>query len=280
MSIDKAKGIVCKPMPKEWHDKFSIVKMGDENKKEFYFKIVADKKPYFMRYIYPTLMKEYNSYMKKANRNSLREFQLEIDELMQLPLGQTTERQREFIKYHNSRMPVGTNDCLMNKICKRFEKEFDNCIKAVSSSGEFDYTILRSEATYTSHQYYDIIKLYDEYNRKLQNYEIYAMYERIDKSTANSMLLEMNRTFRQECDKICPNQYSLCNIIVDMCYTKTKTKKFAWNVCASEIIHNLLYKNNNTISYPTLAEDGDIEYCGHRFRVETKQIESEETIWL
>ena len=254
--------------------------MRDENKREFYFKIVADKKPYFMRYIYPTLMKEYNSYMKKANRNSLREFQLEIDELMQLPLGQTTERQREFIKYHNSRMPVGTNDCLMNKICKRFEKEFDNCIKAVSSSGEFDYTILRSEATYTSHQYYDIIKLYDEYNRKLQNYEIYAMYERIDKSTANSMLLEMNRTFRQECDKICPNQYSLCNIIVDMCYTKTKTKKFAWNVCASEIIHNLLYKNNNTISYPTLAEDGDIEYCGHRFRVETKQIESEETIWL
>ena len=43
--IDKAKGIIAKPMPREWHDRRSVNMMEDEEKKRFYRSIVADRKP-------------------------------------------------------------------------------------------------------------------------------------------------------------------------------------------------------------------------------------------
>ena len=59
-AIDKAKGIICKPMPRTWHDRHAANKIEDDELRDFYRSIVADKKPYFMRYIYPVLMKQYN----------------------------------------------------------------------------------------------------------------------------------------------------------------------------------------------------------------------------
>lgn len=86
----------------------------------------------------------------------------------------------------------------------------------------------------------------------------------------------MNDEFRKECHKICPNEGALCNIILDICYTRNSTKKFAWNMCGSEIIHNLLSKNDNQISYPTLDSEGDIEFGDNKFIVKTIKVEVEE----
>lgn len=86
-AIDKAKGIICKPMPRTWHDRHAANKIEDDELRDFYRSIVADKKPYFMRYIYPALMKQYNQYIKNTNRNCLREFQMTVDELrMVMPM--------------------------------------------------------------------------------------------------------------------------------------------------------------------------------------------------
>lgn len=64
IAIDKAKGIIAKPMPREWHDRHSVNLIEDTDTRRFYLKLVADKKPYFMRLIYPALMKQYNTYIK------------------------------------------------------------------------------------------------------------------------------------------------------------------------------------------------------------------------
>lgn len=271
-AIDKAKGIVCKPMPKEWHDRHAVNKMDDSPEKDLYRRIVADKKPYFMRYIYPALMKQYNTYIKNTDRNALREFQMTVDELKQIPLGEATDRQRDFLKYYEYRMPVGTHDCVMNKICRRFEEEFDGYIGRHNSAIKFDYAIMRSDAEYTPRQFTAIKKLYDDYNKRLRNYSIFADYERIDDCDAYSTLSMMNSEFRKECDKVSPNSDVLCNIILDICYTKSSTKRFAWNMCGTQIIHNLLNANENQISYPVLDANGDIEFCGNTYSVETKTI--------
>ena len=47
-------------------------------------------------------------------------------------------------------------------------------------------------------------------------------------------------------------------------------------VISKEIIHNLLQRNDNQISYPTLDSDGDIEFCENKFIVETIKIEVSE----
>ena len=150
-AIDKAKGIVCKPMPRLWYDRHAANK--SESDAKFQRNIVADKKPYFMRYIYPMLSKQYNTYIKNTDKNALREFQMTVAELKAIPENDLTERQAEFLKYYKYRMPVGMNACVMNKICWRFEDEFDGHIGKHNSAIKFDYSIMRSEEEYTTKQY-------------------------------------------------------------------------------------------------------------------------------
>lgn len=275
-AIDKAKGIICKPMPKSWHDRHTVNKIEDDDTKRFYRSIVADKKPYFMRYIYPSLMKQYNTYIKNTNRNALREFQMTVDEMMSMPFEDLSERQRDFLRYYSYRMPVGVGNCIMNKICRRFEQEFDGHIGRHNASVKFDYTIMKSGNEYSTSQFYAIKRLYEDYNKRLQNYMVFADYERVDECDSIFEISTMNSDFRRECSSVCPNEQTLCDIILDICYSKNSTKKFAWSMCGETIINNLLSKNNFAISFPVIDANGDISYSGEQYSLKTKTIEVNE----
>ena len=43
-------------------------------------------------------------------------------------------------------------------------------------------------------------------------------------------------------------------------------------MCGTQIIHNLLEHNNNTISYPVLDDNGDICFGGLQYTTKSKQI--------
>ena len=271
--IDKAKGIIAKPMPREWHDRHAANQIEDAEKRQFYRAIVADKKPYFMRYIYPALMKQYNTYIRNTNRSALREFQMTVEEMSALPHSQLTDRQDDFLRYYKSRLPVGTGDCVMNKICRRFEEEFDGCIGRMSVGQKFDYTIMKSGTDYTTSQMTAIKKLYDEYNKKLQSYAVYSYYERIDEDETISAVSGMRDEFIRECEAVCQNHITLCDILLDLCYCRSSSKKFAWDICGDAIIHNLLANNGWQISAPVADAEGDIEFCGGRYKEITKTLE-------
>ncbi|MBR5014228.1 MAG: hypothetical protein IKY16_06445 [Bacteroidales bacterium] len=273
--IDKAKGIIAKPMPKDWHDRHEVNKIENIDKKNFYRSVVADKKPYFMRYIYPALSQKYNTYLKNTDKNALREFQLTVSELKSIPEEEKTDRQREFLRYYDYRMPVGTGDCVMNRICRRFEQEFDGYIHKHAGSASFDYSIMKSDYEYSSRQFYEIKRLYDDYNKRLSDYMLLANYESADETETATAIYDMNLSFRKECDSICPNGLVLCDILLDICYTRNATKRFVWNMCASEIIHNLLLRNNMTISYPVRDDDGDILYCGNKFSMKEMRVDKQ-----
>lgn len=272
-AIDKAKGIIAKPMPREWHDRHSVNQIEDIDRRRFYLSIVADKKPYFMRYIYPALMKQYNTYIKNTNKNSLREFHMTINELYNIPRDERTDRQNDFLRYYEARMPVGTNDCVMNRICRKFEEAFDGYIGSHNDGVEFDYNIMKSGAEYTRSQLNSISRLYDEYNKRLQSYAIFSKYERIDECDAYMRMSEMKSEFEQECAKVCTDKLALCDIILDVCYKKSSTKKFAWEMCGHEIIRNIAMNKGWMMHYPTLDSDGEIEYGGNRFTVADKRME-------
>lgn len=274
--IDKAKGIIAKPMPREWHDRRSVNLMEDEEKKRFYRSIVADRKPYFMRYIYPDLMKQYNTYIKNTDKNAIREMQLSVRELESMPVSELSDRQKEFLRYYDSRMPVGTGDCVMNRICRKFEKEFDGFVGRQTAQTKFDYTIMKSDAEYTQSQYYAIKKLYDDYNRRIRNYNIQSHYEHIDSDEAFSVYGVMKQQFVNDCRALCPNGKALCNIVLDMCYRKNGTKRFAWEMCGDQIFLNLLENNGGTVSFPVRDENGETEYCGNRFSIETIRLGEED----
>ena len=225
-----------------------------------------------MRYIYPALMRQYNTYIKSTNKNAMREFHMTVDELRAIAPDDLTPRQREFLKYYKSRMPVETHNCVMNRICRRFEQVFDGCVGRHNSAVKFDYEIMKSGAEYTRSQYNAILKLYESYNRHLQNYAVFANYERVDEYESFAKMSEMRSEFLKECAEVCPNEKILCDIVLDICYQRNSTKRFAWEICGSQIIRNLLTRSEGVIRYPTLDEDGEISYCGKRFTVKTEVI--------
>ena len=262
-------------MPRSWHDRYSAIKIEDEDKSDLYRTIVADKKPYFMRYIYPAVMKQYNTYVKCTNKNSLRRFGVPVSEMMSSDESLLSEEQKEFIKYYKLRMPLGMNDCVMNKICRRIEEAFDKRVSAQPKAELFDYSIMRNNKVYSQKQYYDIKKEYIEYNHRLKNFEALSSYENADELSSFEELKSINDEFIRECTAICPNADVLCQIVLDLCYTKMSTKKFAWSMCGDEIIDNLLKNNKNTIEYPVLDPDGDIMFGGEKFKMHTNTIGGE-----
>jgi len=271
-SIDKAKGIIAKPMPKEWHDRHHALMVEDPDKKKLYLSILADKKPYFMRYIYPDLMKQYNTYIRNTNKKAQREFSLSIDELMEKPEPELNEREREFVRYYLNCMPVGIGDCVTNQICRRFEKAFDGYVGRHNAESDFDYTIMKSGVEYSTKQYNSILRLFDDYNRRIRDYTVFASRERVDSDEAIANMYMMKVEFRNACDAACSNSQVLCDILLDICYQRSCTKKFAWSMCGKEIVGNLLQKNDNRIRFPVLDPDGTIVFGGNKFSFSEKEI--------
>ena len=267
-AIDKAKGIIAKPMPREWHDRYDAGHIEDPEQKYFYQQIVADKKPYFMRYIYPKLMRQYNKFIKNTHKNALREFGKTVAELYEIPAEKRTYRQKEFLYNYERNIPISSGDCVVNKICRRFEQEFDGYLKRQNKVLKFDYSLLKSGVEYGASRYSAIEKLYRNYNQRLQGFVVFSKYERVDDFDYNLKLSDLRNDFIDECTKVCPNRFVLCDIVLDICYKKSSTKRFAWDMCGKEIIHNLLVRNNGYIAYP----EQDEEFCGVRFSVRQKKI--------
>lgn len=278
-AIDKTKGIIAKPMPKEWYNRDANRQDKadseiESTKKEFNLRIVADRKPYFMRYIYPDLMKKYNTYMTNANKKALREFGLDIKGIMAQE--ELTDEQVAFLEYFDWKLPVGDHDCVQNKICKRIEEEFDGYVKKNPPPATFDYTVLKTSMEYTKSQYALIAELYEEYTQKVQEFMVESYYKRMDQDDAIVGKALLLRNFKQLCNEICSNAEQLCNIVLDLCYRNNRSKQFAWDMCGTQIIENLLNKNGRKLSFPVSDDNGDIEFGGQRFSMSTIIIGSDE----
>ena len=271
--IDKIKGIVCNPMPRFWFDYHANAlpegaSEEDEARRHFNLRILADKKPYFMRYIYPTLMNQYNTYMKNVETKCAREFRMTLDELLALPAEEMTGGQKDFVRYYKRRLPVSNNDCVMNRICRIFEREFDGQMKAWCEE-PFDYRVMKSGAEYSRRKFDAVRSVYDEHNKWLCEFRRRSKRERVDDDSTDA---GMNQNwFKQRCFEICSSGYEMSDIVLDLCYQRSGTKSFAWDMCGYYINANLARLNGWKISYPALDENGDIEYGGARFSMRTTE---------
>lgn len=274
-AIDKTKGIEAKPMPDKWYNwisnKISKGKNSSEKKENWFNrKLVADKKPYFMQYIYPSERARMNEYIKKNNEKCIMRFRITLAEL--LGKEERTKEEEKFIYCYYQRMPLGTAPCTINKICWKIEDMFDH-IK-YSSSDDFDYSILKCDGVEYSNQLYNKIKkIYDKYRREVSNYTQYAKSERIKSEERQMQKYIFKEEFRKKCLQECPNEEYLCNIVLDLCYSKSKnSKQFAWDICGNMFIQNLLKRHNYKVIYPVLDENGEIEFSGQRFTMKTTEI--------
>ncbi|MCI8993041.1 MAG: hypothetical protein HFG80_10060 [Eubacterium sp.] len=278
-SIDKTKGILAKNMPAQWYKQGNDVSETDSSKekKERWIDnlIAADKKPYFMKYIYPSEKSGYEDYNRKNNEKCLMRFRITLEELLQKE--NRSEEEQTFLDFYQKHLPLGTAPCMVNRICWKVEEIFDGA--DLPKASDFDYSILKCDAEYPKSLHTKIKKIYENYKRELQTYMQIAKLERVKQEDRQMQKYLLREQFRQLCLTQCPNEEILCNIVLDLCYGASRqSKQFAWDICGGQIIRNLLKRNDSKISYPVLDENGDIEFEGQRFRMETTRISDPEII--
>lgn len=251
-------------MPKYWYDRASIWKDESmtEEEKEFQTRIVADKKPYFMRYIYPAVMKSWRKYEQSVREKCAQLYGKTLDAL--LAEQDLSEDEAEFTANYYRYMPVGVGDCVMNKICRRFEAEFDGYMRKYNPGGDFDYTIMKSGVKYTPQQKQVVKKLFEKYMEQVTAYMKRVHAERIsyeDKQAARQQLVD---DFKRSAYCVCSNRYQLCDIILDLTYTKEGTKQFAWDIVPDVITENL-GNRSGTIYLPESDDAGDVHFNGNTY---------------
>lgn len=276
-AIDRIKGVVAQPIPKEWLEpRLSKPKDDDDDsilrKKEIDYNIAAEIKPWFFIYRYSQLKSDLDKYMKSVKSNCKIRFGKILDDLY--ASDNRTEEEESFIYNYEKYMPISRAPGTMNRICWKIEDEFQTV--DVLPDVEFDRTILKSDAVYSQEEYDAIKELYDEYGKALLLISKGRTKNETNGEDIEINILQLKERFMDECASVCPNNEVLANIVVDICYTSNKNKSFAWDMCGEEIFHNILKNNEHKIHFPVKDENGDIEFCGKRFSLQTKRMDGDE----
>ena len=124
----------------------------------------------------------------------------------------------------------------INKATKEMEKKRTYYLgQFYDIEGDEASEALKKAIKNSQEKYGDLITTSEGVGGELLLYTIFAQNEKVDKYDAFTELSEMNAEFRKSCDIICQNESALCNIVLDLCYQKSSSKRFAWNMCGSEI---------------------------------------------
>lgn len=252
------KGIVAKPMPKHWYNE----KAATESDDPIDVCICASKKPYFMMYRYPELRSRYLTFKRDAGWDCKAVFGLSIDELKALP--SLTEEQRIFVEWYDKLCPVLQSNGVMNRICALCESYFD-ALKHDERPRNFDPFMLKTGVDYSRYTKDQVMTLYHQYMDDLRDLAAAGLQ---DAEYADRKMILMDE-FRAQCAEACPSEIELCDVVVDICYSKEKSKQFAWDMCGEQMVTNVLRNTGGTFTWPKPTARGDVVYGGKRFRMET-----------
>lgn len=273
-AIDRIKGVVAQPIPKEWLESRLSKPKDDDNedilmRKEIDRNIAAEIKPWFFIYRYSQLKSELDKYMKSVKSNCKIRFGKTLEELYNS--NNRTEEEDAFIYNHEKYMPVSRAPGTMNRICWKIENEFKTM--DVLPDVEFDRSILKSDAGYSQDEFYAVKKIYDEYNKSVQVFLKGIKKNDSEKVERDLIMSRLKQEFSDACYSVCLNPQALTNIIIDVCYTSNKSKSFAWDVCGDEIFSNVLKNSGGQIQFPVKDENGEIKFCGETFSLFTKRMD-------
>lgn len=274
--IDRAKGIIAEPMPEYWHSLRSC-KPNEEDtpeviqQKEYNASIAVFRKPYFMTYVYPNLATENKKYETDSYFGAVRRFigiigsgsLKSIDDLKAYE--PKTQEMIDYLHFYEKWKQTGYSPCAVNRICWNIENAFKD-FKPLKDAA-FDYTILKSPTVYSSREYNEISRIYEEYKQATKHFKMVASKERIDPEEAESQKNAFYESFVTKCVCAVPDEDKLCNIVLDLCYMSNAGKSFAWQMCGSTIIKNLLDQSGGRMWIPMQDEDGEFTFNGDRYKM-------------
>lgn len=273
-SIDRIKGVKSKPMPKSWYD-YSACKIEDGDDpdtiadKQFNMRILANKKPYFMSYIYPEQIRGYKKYMNAIRRKTVREMSDDAQDILAKPEEERTEYENTFIQYYLFKNPVGMNLCTMNRICWMIEEEMDGYLKHLRHDDVLDYDAIKSGKEYSLSTYYATRKVFleavDCAKRKQKELATSKVSTNSDYDYSRHYAMYLDELRRELLEK-CSDDDMLYDILIDVCKRSNASRELIWKLFGDKIVNYLLNKHGNKIYVIVKDPAGDVAYCGDRYK--------------
>lgn len=226
--LDKIKGIQAKPMPNHW---YNLQACADN---DYLQSICAHKKPYFMIYVYDDVKRAYKKYVRESNDKCHVLYNCSIQDLYNRH-DSLTDEQKDFLFWYAFKMPVGTGDCSMNKICRYAESQLDGYKAELRRNTDFDYNELKVKRRCTEEHRQALQRLEQYYCECIKNYK----GQRHDKDTANKNRHFLYRKFHHEAKLICPNDDERMNIILDITYGHKGNRQFCWDTVGDLVCKRL-----------------------------------------
>ena len=260
--IDKAKGILPIPMPKEWHSyAANVIKPDDseeiQEQKLFNQGICANKKPYFFMYNYDSERINYKKFIEEVNSKSISLYGISFEDMLKLDnLDGDMDR---FVQYCLVKCPIDMSPSTMNRICWKIEKEFGENFSC--NDVEFDYEIYKSKNDVSKTSYFEIKSLCEKYLldlKALNGRKVNGNEERKILLEDKDRLLEV---LIEDVTSACSSSESLCDMLLDICYGEKMSRSIVWDICGDQIIKNMLEKNSYMLTYPEKCDNAEF-WCG------------------
>lgn len=273
-SIDKAKGIKIEQMPKHWTRYFGKLPDGvDEEYFNFCNSIVADRKPYFFRYLYPKENAKYLEYVKQENNYCELKFYRTLDELLALPDEELSiaEKKYKYDKYLKF-IPLIDYNGRMNKVCHYMEKNLSEIsrIRRQHTPDETLALMYSGNNVNFNEEYVEIMnRAYLDFKKAK---EMYKKSKRNDFEDSDSATNTMGNIIKEikatVADKIDESMEYLCDLAIYISYElhPSRTKDFCWEFFGNQIVKNIAKNSTEPASVPVPCEDGDIRYLGRNYK--------------
>lgn len=251
--IDKTKGLCVDPFPKEWYQD-----TGEDN-----LKLLATKKPYFQKYIYPALNQKYKDMLENLDMVSRIDYDVNLED----------NHDKKFLDFKKASLPLLDNDSIMNRICHYLEKEIEEFKTESKYQNQqiIDYVLIDTDR--------EIKKEYtDFFTQCYKRYKEYLKFLRNSKGKVSREIKNENKIkfdiycndIKKEVFKVIPNPIDVANLAVWIAYGHQSNdwKNFIWDVFGKEIFYNVLkntpYAQEN-LQLPIKDINGDIEYLGSKY---------------
>ena len=273
-SIDKAKGIKIEPMPKHWTKTVKKKPDGiDSTVFNFINSIVADRKPYFFRYLYPKENAKYMEYRKKENDYCEEQFFRTLDELLALPDSElsTSELNYKYNKYLRY-IPLIDHGGRMNKVCHYMEDHLVEIKRLRRKHTSEDVLNLMHSGNNQNFCDEDVALMNEFYLAYKKAKEKFKKSQRNDFDDSNSATNTFNTKVKdireQISEKISLSVEYQCDLAIYISYElhPSRTKDFCWELFGNQIIKNIECNSSTPALLPVPAKDGDIEYLGKKYK--------------
>lgn len=267
LAIDSTKGIETDPFPEhfvKWKKITDDMTEDEKELQEFYNRILAEKRPYFMRWLYPHYNRRYVREISGYDNISRTKWGMSFDELWKVY--NPTEEQQVVMDSYKKRTFFINNNSTMNRVSKHVDKSIKQFAVIQRETNNFDFTVLLAEGKKVTKFSLDKAGL------------LYKEWKSLNKSFRDShnhsdlgyeSLEQIDRYINKRAyDTITVDPLDMGNIMATLCYRTlgVQSRGFLWRVFGREVLENMKSKRTEKfVRVPMYNEKGTKEYLWSKY---------------